>query len=78
MLVIWLGALLVVGGVRLSGKPGDLAWTVERAGRAAFGAGQTRWSRRAAACGSWGSDRTGPGLLLIVVGGALLLIGGFV
>ena len=77
MLVIWLGALLVIAGVlflanqaigrgRLSGQGTSLRRR------------SIRWSRHGRACGSWGLARTGRASCLIVVGGALLLFGGFV
>ena len=77
MLVIWLGALLVVAGVLYLAS--QAIWRGRLSGQGTPLRRQpTRWSRRGAACGSWGSDSNWPGILLIVVGGALLLIGGFV
>jgi hypothetical protein len=77
MLIIWLGALLVVVGVFLMAS--QAIWRGRLSGQGATPSAPARTlepPHRGMRFLGLGSNW--PGMLLIVVGGALLLIGGFI
>lgn len=75
MLVIWIGALLVIGGMVYLASQAIWRGRLSGEGRTSAGTGTLEPPNRSV--GFLGLGSNWPGIVAIVVGAALLLLGGF-